>query len=114
MNQSPRHRGRTLHRHITSHRHHRLVPDPTVIASIGTVFEDCLPFTMSPREVVPAPDSSVLGDRVPSESSLTSLDQSTTSRSSSTKGVAFGSVTVREYERIVGDHPGKQSLLLAK
>lgn len=60
---------------------------------------------MSPREQQPVLlDSEVIGDRdrVPSESSLTSLDRQA-------KGVAFGSVSVRLYERIVGDHPGRFS-----
>jgi hypothetical protein len=55
---------------------------------------------MSPREQPhPSGDSADLGDRVPSQSSLTSLERST-------KGVAFGAVSVRVYERVVGDHPG--------
>jgi hypothetical protein len=55
---------------------------------------------MSPREQPhPSGDSADFGDRVPSQSSLTSLERST-------KGVAFGAVSVRVYERIVGDHPG--------
>lgn len=56
--------------------------------------------TMSPREQPhPSGDSADFGDRVPSQSSLASLERSS-------KGVAFGSVSVRVYERIVGDHPG--------